>query len=298
MANSNMPGETVYLNGEFVPAAEARVSPFDRAYLLAHAAYEVTAVFNGKLIDWPAHVSRLIRTLEGIDIPMPMSGDELLALHEDLMARNGLTEGLIYLQVTGGAYGARDFAGPKTLTPGLFLFTTAKPLITELARDGIHAVSAPDTRWTQRDMKTTQLLSQALAYRTARDDGADTAWLHEDDIVTEAASANAWIVTRDGTLVTRDLSPALLPGITRESVQRLMAEKGYNIEERAFTLDDVHAASEAFTTSTGVVIAPVLSLDGEQIGTGKPGPVTRAVQRHYYEYFGADVAKLAPWALS
>jgi D-alanine transaminase len=229
---------------------------------------------------------------------MAMSADELLALHKDLMARNELTEGLIYLQVTAGAYGARDFAGPETLTPGLFLFTTAKPLITDVARDGIHAISVHDTRWARRVMKTPQLLSQALAYREARRAGAETAWLHEDGIVTEAASANAWIVTTDNTLVTRNLSHSLLPGITRQSIIRLMADHDYTIEERAFTLDEAYAASEAFTTSTGVVIAPVLSMDGKPIGSGKPGPVTRAVQRHYYEYFGADVASIAPWALA
>ena len=287
--------DTVYLNGAFVPADEACVSPFDRAFLFAHAAYEVTAVFNGRLIDWPGHVARLERTLTGLDIPMPMSADELLAVHEELMARNELKEGLVYLQVTGGSYGTRDFAGPETLTPGLFLFTTSKPLITAVARDGVEAISVADTRWARRDMKTTQLASQALAYRQARREGAEIAWLHEDGMVTEAASANAWIVTQGGELVTRNLSAAILPGITRQSTMRLMAAEGYTITERAFSLAEAHEAAEAFTTSTGAVILPVLSLDGRQIGAGRPGPVPRAVQRHCYSYFGADIAQIAPW---
>ena len=294
MTNTNW----VYLNGAFVRAADAVISPFDRGFLFAHAVYEVTAVYAAKLIDFDRHIARLGRSLAGLSIPLPMREAQWLELHRDLLDRNQVTEGLVYVQVTGGAYGGRDFAGPDVLEPSVFMFTTAKALISDTARYGLHAISQPDTRWARRDMKTTQLLSQALAYRTAREAGADTAWLHENGVVTEAASANAWIVTSGGVLVTRDLSQALLPGITRESVMRLMAQDGYRVEERAFTLDEVHRAAEAFTTSTGVVIAPVLSLDGGKIGTGQPGPVTRTVQRQYYSYLGADVAMMAPWALA
>ncbi len=285
----------VYLNGQFVHADAARISPFDRGFMFAHAAYEVTAIYAGRMIDWASHQARLTRTLGEIDIAL--LGGDLRALQEELLARNRVSEGLLYLQVSAGSYGMRDFAGPQVLEPGLFLFTTSKPLITAIARDGLHAISQPDTRWTRRDIKTTQLLSQVLAYRAARVAGVETAWLHEDGVVTEAASANAWIVTRDGVLVTRDLSNALLPGITRQSVMGLMREDGYRVEERSFSLDEVYSAAEAFTTSTGVVIAPVLSLDGKTIGAGVPGPVTRAVQRHYYAYLGADVAVRAPWAM-
>lgn len=288
----------VYLNGQFVGAEAARISPFDRGFLFGHGAYEVTAVFAGELIDWAGHLARLQRTLAGIDIALALSGAELRALHEDLLARNRVSEGLVYLQVTGGAYGARDFAGPEILQPGVFMFTTTKPLITAVARDGLHAISQPDTRWARRDMKTVQLLSQVLAYRAARASGAQIAWLHEDGVVTEAASANAWIVTGDGALVTRELSSAILAGITRQSVLGLMREDGCRVEERAFTLDEVYSATEAFTTSTGVVIAPVLSLDGKTIGDGVPGPVTRAVQRLYYTHLGADIAVRAPWAMA
>ncbi len=293
--SSAMTTPTVFLNGEFLPESEAQISPFDRGFLFAHAAYEVTAVYDGKLIDFDAHLARLARTLDGLEIPhLP---DDLASLHRDLITRNGLTEGLVYLQVTAGGYGFRDFYGPETFAPSVFMFTTAKQLIGEVARDGITAITAEDTRWTRRDMKTTQLLSQSLAYRKARRAGAHTAFMHEDGLVTEAASANAWIVLGDGTLVTRDLSNALLPGITRQTLLNLLSRAGLKIEERAFTVAEAKAASESFTSSTGVVIAPVLKLDDTLIGTGTPGPVTRTVQRTYYEYIGADVAGVAPWAL-
>lgn len=288
-------GKWVYLDGAFHTAEAARISPFDRGYLFAHAAYEVTAVYNGSLIDFDAHLIRLGHTLEGLDISVPT--DDLAGLHKDLLERNSLREGLIYLQVTSGNYGERDFYGPESFLPSLFMFSTEKKLIGPVARDGFTAITLPDTRWKRRDMKTTQLLSQTLAYRTARRAGATTAFMHEDGVVTEAASANAWIVLTDGTLVTRNLSHALLPGITRATLIRLLEAEGLKIEERAFTVEEAKQAAECFTSSTGVVIAPVLKLDDTLIGSGKPGPVTRTVQRTYYSYIGADVASVAPWAL-
>ena len=287
----------VYLDGTIVPARDAAVSPFDRAFLFAHGAYEVTAVYNGHLVDWPEHAARLARSLEGIDIPMPMDTDVLEAVHRTLIERNALKEGLIYLQVTAGSYGFRDFAGPEDLDPSLFLFATEKSLIGPTARDGIAAISIEDTRWKRRDYKTTQLLSQALAYRQARAAGAKTALMVEDGLVTEAASANAWIVTPRGELITRDLSSAILPGITRNRVQSLLSGNNLRVEERAFSLDEVHGASEAFTTSAGAIIAPIVSLDGTPIGSGHPGPVTRTIQRLYYQHIGADLEADAPWTL-
>lgn len=285
----------VYLNGEFLTAGDAQISPFDRGYLFAHAAYEVTAVYNSKLIDFDGHLARLGRTLDGLEIPHLT--EDLPRLHQEVMTRNKLSEGLIYLQVSAGDYGHRDFSGPETFTPSLFMFTTARPLIGDLARDGIAAITTEDTRWTRRDMKTTQLLSQSLAYRKARRAGAQTAFMHEDGVITEAASANAWIVLSDGTLVTRALSNAILPGITRQSLLTLLSDQGLRIEERLFTVADAKSAVEVFTSSAGALIAPVLKLDDTMIGTGKPGPVTRRVQSAYYGHIGADVAAAAPWAL-
>ncbi|MBU2607414.1 MAG: aminotransferase class IV [Alphaproteobacteria bacterium] len=288
---------TAYLNGAFCPAADARISPFDRGFLFAHAAYEVTAVYGGHLVDFGGHMSRLSRTLAGIGIPDPLPGGGWGKVHRDLIDYNGLTEGLIYLQVTAGAYGLRDFAGPEEFEPTVFLYADARPLIGETARNGIRAVFLDDTRWKRRDMKTTQLLSQALAYRTAREAGADTAFLVEDGRVTEAASANAWIVDGEGQLVTRDLSPSILPGITRAGVLDLLEGSGLHLVERAFTPDEALAAKEAFTTSAGAMIAPVIAIDGQAIGDGRPGPVTRQIQRLYYQAMGADVAAVAPWTM-
>ena len=281
-----------YLNDQIIVAEEAQISPFDRGFLFAHAAYEVTAVYGGQLIDADGHIARLERSLAGISIPMAWSGEEIIKRHEALLKRNGMTEGLIYLQVTAGAYGFRDFAGPDEIRPNFFMYCDARELIGEVAQNGIAAITRPDTRWSRRDMKTTQLLSQALAYLQAREAGATTAWMVEDGYVTEAASANAWIVDTSGTLITRDLSRAILPGITRASVIDQLRTGGLSVEERRFTPEEVKTAAEAFTTSAGALIAPIVSLDGDKIGSGAPGPVTRRVQRIYYEHMGADISAI------
>lgn len=290
-------GRTVYLNGTFCPVEEAHISPFDRGFLFSHAAYEVTAVYGGRFIDLEGHLSRLRRTLDGISIPNPYTDEQWAGIHADLIDRNGIEEGLIYLEVTAGAYGFRDFAGPEAFSPTVFLYADARPLIGEAAREGVKAIFLDDMRWKRRDMKTVQLLSQALAYRAAREAGAETAFMVEDGFVTEAASANAWIVDADGRLVTRELSHSILPGITRAGVLSLLKGSGIELVERAFTPEEARNAAEAFTTSAGAMIAPVVMLDGKPVADGKPGPVTRRLQRLYYEAMGADVAAAAPWSL-
>ena len=278
----------VYLNGAFLPAAEARVSPFDRGFLFAQSVYEVTSVFAGNLVDFEPHMARLTRSLAGIEIAPP--NIDFAAVHNELIERNSLREGLIYLQVSAGAHGPRDFYGPEVLTPSVFMFASHRKLIGDVARDGITAISQEDTRWKRRDYKTTQLVSQSLAYRAARRAGAVTAIMHEDGMITEAASANLWIVSADGTLITRNLSSALLPGITRARVQALLGE--IRLEERPFSLEELFTAREAFTSSTGAMIAPLLAIDGKPIANGAPGPITRKVQAAYYEFIGADVSAI------
>lgn len=290
-------GRTVYLKGAYCDLEAAHISPFDRGFLFAHAAYEVTAVYDGRFIDLEGHLARLRRTLAGISIPNPYSDEEWAEIHTDLVDKNGMEEGLVYLEVTGGAYGMRDFAGPEIFIPTVFLYADSRPLIGEAAQNGIKAIFIDDTRWKRRDMKTVQLLSQALAYRMAREAGAETAFLVEDGFVTEAASANAWIVDAAGRLVTRELSQSILPGITRSGVVNLLKGSGIELVERAFTPDEAKGAAEAFTTSAGAMVAPVIAIDGQKVGDGQPGPVTRKVQRLYYEAMGADVATVAPWAL-
>lgn len=285
----------VHLNGALLPLAEAHISPLDRGFLFAHAAYEVTAVYGGRFVDLEGHVARLERTLAGISIPNPHTSEGWANLHRELIAQNGLAEGLVYLQVTGGAYDARDFAGPEGFVPTVFAYADTKPLIGAQARDGIGAVFIEDSRWKRRDMKTTQLLSQALAYRAAKARGAETALMVEDGFVTEAASANAWIVTQDGEIITRQLSPAILPGITRAGVMKLRETGGFTISERAFTPEEAVNAAEVFTSSAGAMVAPVVRLEGRPVGDGRPGPVTRKIQKLYYEAMGADVAVAAPF---
>lgn len=288
----------VYLNGRYVKAGDATVSPFDRGFLFGHAAYEVTAVYGGQMVDFDGHMARLARTLAGIGITNPFDAGGWRGIHETLIARNGMDEGLVYLQVTAGAYGARDFAGPEDYAPTVLAYCDTRSLIGETARAGIAAISVDDTRWARRDMKTTQLVSQALAYRAARDAGAVTAIMVEDGLITEAASANVWLVDGEGQLKTRDLSSALLAGITRGAVIRQLAAEGIGVIEAASTLEEACGAREVFTTSAGAMIAPVTSIDGQPIGDGAPGPMTRQVQRLYYKAMGADVATAAPWALS
>lgn len=292
-----MPVEAkVYLNGAFLKTEDAKISPLDRGFLFAHAAYEVTAVYNKKLVDFEGHMARLSRTLDAISIPNPHAFDDWRNIHEKLLIENTMHEGLIYLEISAGTYHTRDFAGPETFSPTVFLFADGRPLITDAAKSGIAAIFTQDIRWKRRDLKTVQLLSQALAYRTAREADATTAIMVEDGMVTEAASANVWIVTETGQLVTRNLSTDILPGITRASSLQQLSAEGVQVEERAFSPDEVFKAREVFTTSAGALIAPVVSIEGHIIGEGTPGPVTRLVQRLYYETIGVNVAEMAPWA--
>ena len=289
------PCEWVYVNGRVCRADEAAVSPFDRGFLFAHAAYEVTAVFNGRLIDFEGHVARLQRSLTGIDIMPAWTREGLESLHEELIRRNELGEGFVYLQVTGGAYGARDFAGPDELKPGVFMFCEARALIGEKARRGVAAILVEDQRWKRRDFKTTQLLSQALAYREAARGGATSAILHEDGFVTESASANLWVVTKDRTIITRELGHQILPGVTRQRVIDRLEAAGMRVVERAVTLDELKGAAEVFTTAATSLVLPVVSLDQQPVADGRPGPVTRHAQSLYYKAIGADLAERAGW---
>ncbi len=273
----------VYLDGAFLPAAEARIPVFDRGFLFAHSAYEVTAVCGGRLVDLDAHIARLQRTLKGLELSIDLDAAALATLHAELVARNQLEEGVIYLQVTAGGDLGRDFAGPDHFQPRLFLFADARQLVDHRADAGIAAITLRDTRWARRDLKTTQLLSQALAYRTARAAGAETAILHEDGHVTEAASANVWVVDADGQLSTRDLSPAILGGVTRAAILDLKAP---DLIERSTPVDALLAAREVFLSSSGALILPVVEIDGVPIGDGLPGPVTRAVQSAYWDRIG------------
>jgi D-alanine transaminase len=273
----------VYVNGDYVPEEEARVSIFDRGFLFADAVYEVTTVLDGKLVDFPGHMARLARSLDELDMAHPADDATLLGIHREMMARNGLTEGLIYLQVTRGA-ADRDFLYPEAAEPTLVLFTQEKPLVdTPAARAGISVITLPDRRWARRDIKTVQLLYPSMAKMAAKRAGAGDAWMVEDGKVTEGTSNNAWIVTRDGRLVTRDLSPAILAGITRAAVMRYAREAQMTVEERAFTPEEAREAAEAFVTSASTFVLPVVAIDGATLGDGRPGPVAQRLRALYIE---------------
>lgn len=275
-------GAAVWIDGEIVDRDSAKLSLFDRGVLFAQAAYEVTAVVAGKTVDLEAHMDRLDRTLAALEIPVTRARPDWRAIHAAIIEANDLTEGVVYLQVSGGAYGGRDFVGPEAFTPTAFLFTTARPLWGSPQIDGVRAIACRDERWARRDLKTTQLLSQTRAYRAALAAGAQTALMCADDrTVTEAASANAWLVTRDGTVVTRPLGPEILAGVTRRVVLDLARSAGRVVQERAFTLEEAARASELFLTSTGAGVVGLTHLDGGAIGEGGVGPVTRALQTAY-----------------
>ena len=274
-------GRTVYVNGDFVPEEEARISIFDRGFLFADGVYEVTSVLDGKLVDFPGHLARLHRSLGELEMPAPVPDAELEAIHRALVVRNGLIEGMIYLQVTRGA-ADRDFAWPAEPRPSLVLFTQARPLAdTPAARDGIRVIAVPDIRWGRRDIKTVQLLAPSWFKMMARNAGCDDAWMVEDGFVTEGTSSNAWIVTRDGAIVTRDLSTAILHGITRAAVLAYARDAQIRVEERPFTLAEAQAAREAFVTAASAFVTPVVEIDGVALGDGRPGPVTRRLRELY-----------------
>lgn len=271
----------VHVNGQWVDETEARVSIFDRGFLFADAIYEVTAVLGGKLIDYPGHEARLKRSLEALGIPLPVSEEELLALHREIVARNSLADGLIYLQISRGAED-RDFLFSPDLAPTLVMFTQARNLLANPKWEtGIGVITLPEGRWVNRQIKTVQLLYSSLSKMEAKRQGAEDVLFIEDGFITESGSSNVHIVTRDGTLVTRELSNALLHGITRGSILDLARKAQIRVEERSFTAEEALEAAEVFLTSAGVFVLPVVSIDGKPVGEGKPGPVTARIRELY-----------------
>ncbi len=272
----------VYVNGDYVPEEEAKISVFDRGFLFADGVYEVTSVLDGKLIDFEGHAKRLERSLNELDMPAP--DVDLLEIHRELVARNGIEEGLVYLQVTRGA-ADRDFAYPGAdVQPSLVLFTQAKPGLADSpkAKEGMKVISIDDLRWGRRDIKTVQLLYPSMGKMAAKAAGADDAWMIEDGFVTEGTSNNAYIV-KNGKIITRHLGNEILHGITRAAVLRFAREAQMEVEERSFTLDEAKDADEAFITSASTFVMPVVEIDGEAIGEGTPGPVAARLREIYLD---------------
>jgi D-alanine transaminase len=274
---------TVYVNGHYLPENEATVSIFDRGFIFADGIYEVSAVLGGQLVDVEAHLTRLQRSCGEIELPLPWSIPELVAIHEELIRLNTLDEGGVYLQVTRGP-ADREFTFPAHVVPSLVMFTQARNLADNpLARTGAKIVSCEDIRWARRDIKSVGLLAQVLAKQHAARNGAQEAWMVEDGFVTEGGSSTSWIVKGD-TLISRPLSNAVLPGITRRAVLTLLEESGYSFEERPFTLEEAFAADEAFYTSANAFVMPIIEIDGHRIGGGQPGPVARRLREIYLDH--------------
>ncbi|MEY1557459.1 D-amino-acid transaminase [Yoonia sp. R2331] len=276
---------TVYLNGDYLPETEAKVSIFDRGFLMADGVYEVTSVLGGKLIDFDGHAVRLQRSLDELDMRSPINKDDLLEVHRELVRVNEIDEGMVYLQITRGAPGDRDFAYPPEDTePTIVLFTQNKPGLANspAAQKGMKVISIADQRWGRRDIKTVQLLYPSMGKMMAKAAGCDDAWMVEDGAVTEGTSNNAYIV-KGNTIITRQLSHDILHGITRAAVLRFAQEAQMKVEERPFTIAEAQEADEAFITSASTFVMPVVEIDGAEIGNGTPGPVAARLREIYLD---------------
>jgi D-alanine transaminase len=278
---------TVLVNGEYLPETEAKISIFDRGFLFADGVYEVSAVVNGKLVDYPAHMERLARSLKELRMDWPCSRAELDAMHLEMIRRNALHEGIIYMQVTRGA-ADRAFNFPKPAPKStLIAFTQTMALVSNPnAVTGVKVITTPDLRWARRDIKTVMLLAPVLGKQEAYEKGAHEAWMVEAGQVTEGTSSNAYIV-RNGKVITRGLTNEILAGCTRRALFRLATEHGVEIIERSFTPAEAYEADEAFLTSASQFIMPIVEIDGHRIGGGQPGPVVRKLRELFLAEAGA-----------
>ncbi|WP_166371407.1 D-amino-acid transaminase [Psychromonas sp. SA13A] len=274
----------VYLDGQFINESEAKVSIFDRGFLFGDAVYEVTAVLDGKLVENEGHMVRLQRSCNELQISLPVTTEEITTIQKSLIEKNNLNEGGIYLQVSRGSAGDRDFGYPSGIKPTLVLFTQARSLLdTPKAVKGMKVITIEDIRWKRRDIKTVGLLAPCMAKQAAIDAKVDDAWLVEDGYITEGSSNNAYIVTQEGVLVTRPLSNDILHGITRKALLELAEKEKITIEERLFTVAEAYKASEAFVSSATTFVWPVVEIDGRTIGTGAPGQVANKLRQIYIE---------------
>lgn len=276
-----MNDRTAYVNGEFLPLESAKVPLMDRGFLFGDGVYEVSAVIGGRLVDNDAHLSRLQRSLQEIDLELPMGQEEIVSLQKELIARDSVQEGIIYLQVTRGP-AERDFAFPAASVPTLVMFTQAREILVNAnVKRGVKVVSTPDLRWFRRDIKSICLLPQVLAKQHAVGAGGFEAILIKDGHVTEAASSSVFHVSKEGVLRTRPLSSDILAGVTRAAILRLAGKIGTPVEQQASSLAELLDAREVFLTSAAMIVMPVIAIDGKQIGDGKPGPCASMLREQY-----------------
>ncbi len=274
-----------YVNGRYVPHDRAAVHVEDRGYQFADGVYEVVTVLDGCFADMDGHLDRLGRSLDALSIPWPVGRRVLERIVRELVRRNGMHNGSVYMQVSRGV-APRDFRFPSPRPSALVITTRRVQNWTQPGQleNGVPVITIPDIRWGRRDIKTTGLLAQVLGKQQAAEAGAYEAWMIDSDgSVTEGCSSNSWIVTAAGTLVTREPSPKILNGVTRLTLLRLAGEIGLPVEERSFTVEEALAAREAFLSSAGTFALPVTRIDGRAVGGGKPGPVTLDLRRAYID---------------
>ena len=274
-----------YVNGAFTPLEDASVSILDRGFLFADGVYEVAAVIDGRLVDNEAHLARLERSLAELRLESPVTMAEMVEIERALVARNEVTEGLVYLQITRGV-AERDFSFPKNAKPTLVAFAQRKNILTSpAAQTGVRVITVPDMRWSRRDIKSVALLAQVLAKQAATEAGCQEAWMVDaDGFVTEGSSSTAFIVTRSGAIVTRPNSSAILPGCTRRAVMALAAEQNLSVEERPFSVAEAKEAAEAFLTSASNLVLPVVEIDGSGVGAGVPGEAAKRLRALYLDF--------------
>jgi len=276
-----------YVNGRYLRHSEAKVAVEDRGYQFADGVYEVCEVRGGRLVDESRHMARLDRSLRELKIARPMSPSALGVVLRETIRRNRVRDGIVYLQVTRGT-ARRDFPFPAGNTrPSLVVTARNNDLerLEQIAAEGVSVITVPDLRWKRVDIKSVALLPNVLAKQAAREQGAREAWLVDSQgRITEGSSSNAWIVSRDGKLITHPLGQDILPGITRSVVIDMIKAQGLAFEERSFTVEEAHEAREAFITSASQIVLPVVSIDGRPVGNGAPGLVTSALRRDYHRY--------------
>ncbi|MEO0751453.1 MAG: D-amino acid aminotransferase [Pseudomonadota bacterium] len=278
---------TVWLNGAFMPEDEAKLPIFDRGLLFADAVYEGLGVLDGQIIDFAHHMTRLRRSLSELEMAAPMSDVDLETALMQLISRNNVTEGFLYLHITRGAHD-RDYLYPDGLRPNVFAFT-------QETHDGptLRLASAPDIRWARRDIKTTNLLGQVMAKEIARKAGADEALMVGPDGYVTECGAMSFFMIKSGALYARPLAGELLPGITRQTMLRVAGDLGLSIIQERYRLEDTFTAEEAFATGASSYVQPVTEIDGHAIADGQPGPVTQALRAAYLTAIRADFAARA-----
>jgi len=275
-----------YVNGRYVPHRAASVHVEDRGYQFADGVYEVCEVYKGHIVDMSGHLDRLERSLSELRIAMPMARDALRIVLREVVRRNRVRDGLVYLQVTRGVAPRDHVFPPASVRPAVVVTakSTDRAKADRMAEDGAAVITVPENRWERVDIKSVGLLPNAMARQKAKEAGAREAWFVDaDGYVTEGAATTAWIVTKDGTLVTRPNGTRILPGITRKTVEEVARRDGLTIEERKFTPQEAKEAKEAFMTAATTLVMPIVSIDGASVANGKPGSVTSALRARFHE---------------